>query len=177
MYGGPRHPPEEPSTATTVLTESMVIVEFLADILPSANTLPRDPILRAKARILVSFADSNIVDAIRGYFFIGAPASELFATLEAFRSLLPPTGFAVGEWGIADIAVGLYLIRVLMLLEYEIEKYPVGEGEKTLETLRGKRFERTMKYVEDMKARPSFRATWDEVRDLWVYYCEGAMVN
>ena len=155
----------------------MVIIEFLADIFPSANILPRDPILRAKARILVSVADSKTVDAIRGYYFMSAPASELFATLEAFQALLPPTGFAVGEWSIADIAVGPYLVRILMLLEHEIGKYPVGEGEKTLETLRGKRFERTMKYVEDMKARPSFRATWDEVRDLWVYYCEGAMVN
>ncbi|KAM5541834.1 hypothetical protein V8D89_004563 [Ganoderma adspersum] len=164
-YGGPEHPPGFPSADATVLIESMVIVEFLAEIFPSANLLPRDPVLRAKARIFVSVVDTKVLDSFRGFFFMGAPANELFAGFEAVQALLPPAGgFAVGAWSIADIAAGPYLVRMLMLLEHEIGKYSVGEGKKTLEALRGPRFARVMKYVEDVKAWPSFRATWDEVQ-------------
>ncbi|PIL28265.1 hypothetical protein GSI_09677 [Ganoderma sinense ZZ0214-1] len=136
--------------------------------IPAITLPPGDPVLRPKARILVVITDSKVVDAFRGFFFTGVPADDsLFANFVAFQALLPPTsGFAVGEWSIADVAVGPYLVRMLMLLEHEIGKYPVGEGRKVLETLRGPRFVRVMKYVEDVKAWPSFRATWDEAATL-----------
>nr|VWP01031.1 Extracellular lipase (EC [Ganoderma boninense] len=137
-YGGPKHPPNEPSPDATVLVESMVIVEFLAELFPSSRLLPRDPIHRARARILVSVADSKVVDGFRGFFFAGAPADALFALFEAVQALLPPAGFAVGDgWSIADIAAAPFLVRALMLLEHEIGTYPVGEGRKALEALRG----------------------------------------
>ncbi|KAI1789475.1 hypothetical protein LXA43DRAFT_1062840 [Ganoderma leucocontextum] len=168
-YGGPKHPPGEPSEEATTLIESMVIVEFLAEVFPSANLLPRDLILRAKARIFASVVDSKGTDGFRGFFFTGASASGLLAFFETLQALLPPTGFAVGEWSIADIAAGPFLVRVLMLLEHDIGKYPVGEGKKTFEALRGPRFARIMKYVEDVKAWPSFRATWDEAAALAIW--------
>ena len=160
-----------------MLTESMAIVEFLAEMFPSSSLLPRDPVLRAKARIFASVVDTKILDSFRGFFFMGAPASELFASFEAVQVLLPPAGgFAVGEWSIADVAAGPYLVRMLMLLEHEIGKYPVGEGKRTLEALRGPRLARIMKYVEDVKAWPSFRATWDEVCCCF-FFGSGCMVE
>ena len=114
---GPEHPPEGPSTDATVLTESMVIVEFLAETFPSPNLLPHNPVLRAKARIFVSVVDTKILGSFRAFFFTGAPANELFASFEAIQALLPPDGgFAVGGWSIADIAAGPYLVQMLMLL-------------------------------------------------------------
>ena len=167
-YGGPKHAPEEPSSEATPLIESMVIVEFLGELFPAANLIPRDPVLHAKARIFASIVDTKLLDGLREFFFLGGPASGLLAGFEALQALLPPTGFAVGEWSTADIAAAPYLVRMLMLLEHEIGKYPVGEGMKTLGALREPKFARIMKYVEDAKAWPSFRDTWDEARVLFV---------
>ncbi|KAM5541835.1 hypothetical protein V8D89_004564 [Ganoderma adspersum] len=168
-YGGPKHAPEEPSSEATPLIESMVIVEFLGELFPAANLIPRDPVLHAKARIFASVVDTKILEGLREFFFMGAPASGLLAAFEALQALLPPTGFAVGEWSVADIAAAPFLVRSLMLLEHDIGKYPVGEGKKTFEALHGPKFARILKYVEDAKAWPSFRATWDEAAtlDIW----------
>ena len=170
-YGGPKHAPEEPSSEATPLIESMVIVEFLGELFPAANLIPRDPVLHAKARIFASIVDTKLLDGLREFFFLGGPVSGLLAGFEALQALLPPTGFAVGEWSTADIAAAPYLVRMLMLLEHEIGKYPVGEGKKTLGALREPKFARIMKYVEDAKAWPSFRDTWDEVRVFFACLC------
>ena len=48
--------------------------------------------------------------------------------------------------------------------ERDIGKYPEGQGKQIMETLRGdSKYERIMRYVEDIKAYPTFKATWDEV--------------
>ncbi|PIL28264.1 hypothetical protein GSI_09676 [Ganoderma sinense ZZ0214-1] len=169
-YGGPKHAPEVPSGEATSLIESMVIVEFLGELFPAANLVPRDPLLRAKARIFTSVVETKLLEGLRSHFFMGGPASELIAAFEALQALLPPAGgFAVGEWSTADIAAAPYLVRILMLLKHDIGKYPVGEGKKTMEVLRGPKFARIMQYVEDAKAWPSFRATWDEAATLEIW--------
>ena len=110
----------------------MVIVEFLGDLFPTANLIPADPVLRAKARIFASVVDTKILEAVRGFFFMGADASVVLGSFQALQALLPPTGFAVGAWSIADISAAPFLVRILMLLENDLGKYPVGEGKKTV---------------------------------------------
>ncbi|KAH7909602.1 hypothetical protein BJ138DRAFT_1154831 [Hygrophoropsis aurantiaca] len=42
-YGGPDVPPETPSPDSTKLAESLVLVEFVADLFPQSGILPTDP--------------------------------------------------------------------------------------------------------------------------------------
>ncbi|KAH0834663.1 hypothetical protein J3R83DRAFT_10178 [Lanmaoa asiatica] len=53
-YGGPNVPPEEPSPLSFKLTESYVILEFLADLFPNSGLLPpaSNPTGRARVRFL-----------------------------------------------------------------------------------------------------------------------------
>ncbi|KAG6880625.1 hypothetical protein C0995_005370, partial [Termitomyces sp. Mi166 len=47
-YGGPIVPPDNPSPESTKLAESLVLLEFIADLSKPGNLLPTDPVLRAK---------------------------------------------------------------------------------------------------------------------------------
>jgi glutathione S-transferase len=51
-------------------------------------------------------------------------------------------------------------------LHNDIGAYPEGESKKVIEALSSPQFARFAKYVEDLKARPSFKKTWDEVSSL-----------
>ncbi|EKM49075.1 uncharacterized protein PHACADRAFT_265855 [Phanerochaete carnosa HHB-10118-sp] len=162
-YGGPKVDPEQPSPESTKLRESGVILEFLADLFPDSGLLPKDPVLRAKARLFITVVDGQPFEGFKGYFFMREPATKLIDGLDALQKQLPATGFAVGEkWTIADIAIAPFLARIFLLLENDLGVYPAGDGKKTLEILRGEKFARLNKYYEDVKAQSSFKATWDE---------------
>lgn len=70
----------------------------------------------------------------------------------------------MGDWSIADVAAVPFLARIKLLLENDLGRYPAGEGLKAMEELKKPKFARLMKYIEDAKNRPSFKATWNEVR-------------
>ncbi|KAI0777312.1 thioredoxin-like protein [Trametes elegans] len=170
-YGGPKVAPDDPSPESAKINESVVILEFLADVFPEAQLLPADPVLRAKARLFVNSFDTVFAKGWADFFFMyteGAGKS-LFDALEFVQAALPPTGFVVGQWSIAEIAAGPFLARLLVLLKHDLGTYPVGEGTRALKTLQGPRFARLLKYVEDVKAHPNFKNTWDESLqyDLW----------
>lgn len=165
-YGGPKVSPDAPSDASVKLAESLVILEFLADLFPSAGLLPADPVARAKARFFISVFDSKVFEGFKNAIFMGKPLSELLDALAALQALLPPTGFAAGGSAltIADMAAAPFLGRIYMLLAHELGNYPLGEGKKALDVLKGERFARLNEYMEDIKAQPCWKATWDEVR-------------
>ncbi|TFK89258.1 thioredoxin-like protein [Polyporus arcularius HHB13444] len=167
-YGGPAAPPEDPSPEAVKLTESMVIVEFLADLFPG-KLRPSDPVQLAYARLFIALFDTKVHEAFKGFFFLGAPVSDLLDQLEAIQARLPETGFAVGEFSIADVAAAPFLARIMLLLENDIGKYPVGEGKKAFEELQKPKFARLMKYIADLKARPSFRASYDHAQVLFIW--------
>ena len=70
----------------------------------------------------------------------------------------------MGDWSIADVTAVPFLARIKLLLENDLGRYPAGEGLKAMEELKKPKFARLMKYIEDAKNRPSFKATWNEVR-------------
>ncbi|KAI0671206.1 thioredoxin-like protein [Trametes maxima] len=151
-YGGPRGAPENPSPEATILTESLIILEFLADLFPEARLLPNDPVLRARARLFANAVDTALLDGF-GEFFVaytkdGSLEDALLAELDALRARLPPTGFALGEWSNAEIAAAPSLVRTILLMGNDIGKYPVTRGKEVLAVLRGPRFERRMEYIE-----------------------------
>ncbi|KAI0764703.1 hypothetical protein C8Q74DRAFT_1318335 [Fomes fomentarius] len=161
-YGGPHVPPDQPSPESAKLSESLVLIELIADLRPDAGLLPSDPELRARARLLVIISHDTLHHAFRGFFFRGERADSILPSLEAFQALLVPNGYAVGPWSIADVVVAPMMVRFIRLAGYEIGKYPVGEGKKLLKALAEPKFARFMQYYEMLRQRPSVQATWDE---------------
>ncbi|KAI0350035.1 thioredoxin-like protein [Trametes cingulata] len=163
-YGGPEAPPEDPAPEAAMIPESAIILEFLADLFPEAKLLPSDPVLRAKARLFMAAAETHIIEGFRAFFFARPENAEkvLLDSLEAVQARLPGEGFAIGEWSIADMAAAPFLARIDLLLRHDLGRFPVGEGLRVHKVLQGERFARLRKYLEDIKACPSFKATWDE---------------
>lgn len=141
-----------------------MIIEFLAELFPESNLHPKDLVKRARARYLITIFDTNVFEGYKDFFFLGGPSTPLLDGLEAFQAVLPETGFAVGEWSIADIAAIPFLVRFAMLLENDLGNYPAGEGKKAFAELKSPRFARLWKYIQDAKQRPSLKASYKEVR-------------
>ena len=86
--------------------------------------------------------------------------------VENIQAILPPEGYAIGkEWSIADAAVTPFAARMNVLLKYDLGVWKEGEGRKVYDTLQDDpKYARFKKYYEDVTSRPSFQATFDEVR-------------
>ncbi|PCH44668.1 hypothetical protein WOLCODRAFT_139133 [Wolfiporia cocos MD-104 SS10] len=161
-YGGPQVPPDQPSPDSTKIAESLILVEFVADLYPHAHLLPSDPVLKAKARFFVDTVSTKLVPAWLAFFRSNGPQQAFFDAVAAVQALLPSEGFAVGEYSIADVAVAPFLARAHVALRNEVGAYPVGAGKQVLDTLAEPRFARFQKYWADLQARPNFKATFDE---------------
>ena len=93
------------------------------------------------------------------------PVDELYTAVKYLEALLPDEGYAVGEYSAADIAITPFLARARVTLSNDLGGYPQGEGPKVFEALTNKqgKYPRFAKYFDDLLARESFKATWDEV--------------
>ncbi|KAI0366054.1 thioredoxin-like protein [Pilatotrama ljubarskyi] len=159
-YGGPKAPPEDPAPEAIKINESLIILEFLADLFPEAKLLPSDPVLRAQARLFMNTVDQHLFEGFKRFLFNYTEGAEkaLLDGFEALQMRLPPAGFAVGEWSIADAAAAPFLVRIELLLKHDLGTFPEGEGPKVLQVLQGPKFARVMKYLEDCKTRSSVKA-------------------
>ncbi|KAL7283936.1 hypothetical protein ACG7TL_001208 [Trametes sanguinea] len=170
-YGGPKTSPEDPSPESVKMNESLVILQFIADLFPEAGILPADPVERAKARLFIAATDAPLFDAFRAFFFQCSEGADqtLLKAFQTIQDRLPPTGFAIGEWSMADIATAPMLVRIRLLLKHDMGRYSAGEGRKLFEALQEPKFARLMKYIDDTEQWPSFRDTWDEAAsvELW----------
>ncbi|KAI0360322.1 hypothetical protein OH77DRAFT_1418211 [Trametes cingulata] len=161
-YGGPDVPPDQPSPESVKLAESLVLVEFVADLFPESGILPSDPVQRAKARFFIEGVSSKLIPAWYAHFLRNAPVEDFYSALEYVQSLLPAEGFAIGQFSIADIAIAPFIARTRLSLLNELGKYPEGNGKKVWETATTGKFARFGKYAEDIFARDSFKSTFDE---------------
>ncbi|KAI0781226.1 thioredoxin-like protein [Trametes elegans] len=160
-FGGPNVPPDQPSAESAKLVESMVILEFLADVFPEARLLPADPIQRAKARQFVEIYRNYVFDEFRDAFFRGKPVEGVLAALEKLQDALPPkTGFAAGAWSIADAAVAPLLAGMVLCVRAGIGAYTEENWQKLRAALESETFARFMQYIQDIHERPSFKKTW-----------------
>lgn len=145
-------------------------MEFVADLYPSAGLLPADPVLRAKARFFVDAISTKFVPGWYDFAMRGTGTSEgLFKGVEALQSLLPAEGkYALGdEFTVADIDAAPFLGRLDLTLKNGIGAYTEEEGKKVYETLHtDPKYARYRKYLAALKARDSFKATFDEVGDI-----------
>ncbi|KAH0581702.1 hypothetical protein H2248_011389 [Termitomyces sp. 'cryptogamus'] len=161
-YGGPRVPPDQPSSESTKLSESLIIVEFIADLAGPGKLLPIDLILRAKARFFIDTVANTIGSAFSAVAMRGEPTQKILAAIEKIQSLLPVENYAVGEFTIADIAVAPFFARCEVFLDHGIGLFEEGTGRNVLESLRmDPKFERYRRYWQDLQARESFKKTFD----------------
>ncbi|KAI0674660.1 thioredoxin-like protein [Trametes maxima] len=161
-YGGPDVAPDQPSPDSVKIAESLVLVEFIADLFPKSGLLPADPVKRAQARFFIEGVSGKVVPSWIGYLLGKAPADDFYEAFEYIQGLLPASGFAIGDFSIADVAVAPFLARARVALLNDIGKYPEGEGRKVWETITTGKFARLAKYAEDLAARESVNATFDE---------------
>lgn len=163
-FGGPKVPADQPAPESTKIAESLVLLEFVSDLYPSANLLPKDPVLRAKARFFIDAVSTRFNPAHGSVLRGNGSLEDLIKAFENIQALLPPAGgFAVGEWSIADAAWTPFVARMFVALKNDLGTYPIGEGPKALETiLSSPKLERFQRYWKEVSARPSFAATFDE---------------
>ncbi|KAJ7745588.1 glutathione S-transferase [Mycena maculata] len=163
-FGGPQVPPDQPSPESTKIAESLVLVEFVADLHPESTILPKDPVLRAKARFFIDVVSTKFLPAYMGPVARGQSFEPFWDALQTLQDLLPADKkFAISdEYTAADIAITPFLARMEVWLKNDIGAYKEGEGKKAAEYFfEGQRFARLVKYYEDIKARESFKATFD----------------
>lgn len=166
-YGGPETSPEDPSPSSHKIAQSLVLLEFIADLYPDSPIRPKDPITCAKARF---FIDVFIRSFPAAFFYTaiiqGESFAPMFASIELVQNLLPADKkYALGdEFTIADITVIPYFSRMELCLSRDLGTYPEGDGRKAYERLfSDPKYARFRKYFADLKERESFKATFDEV--------------
>lgn len=164
-YGGPDAPPENPSPESVKLAESLVLVQFVADLFPEANLLPKDPVLRAQTRFFIEVVSSKFIPAYQKFVVRGEGYEELLTAVEAIQDILPATGgYAVGEqYTIADIAITPFIARLKVAATNEVGKYPVGQGREFLQALGGQKYAKYYAYARRLLDRQSYQATFDAV--------------
>lgn len=164
-YGGPDVPPDQPSPDSVKIAESLIIVELVADLFPESSLLPKDPILRAKARFFIDAVSTKLSPGWAGFIIRGEDVEALYKGLEALQSLLPEdkTYAVSNDYTIADIAITPFLARLEVTLKNDLGAYKEGEGKKAWEVYQSDKFAKIRKYFENIKGRASFKATFDEV--------------
>jgi len=159
-YGGPLVPGDQPSPESAKLAESMVIVEFLANVFPESEILPKDPLLCAKARFFAEVS-RGAVPPLFAFARKGESLETLEQELEKLQNLLPDnTKFAVSDdFTIADIAVAPFIARLEVWIDNEIGVFNTTKGKEFAATL-DEKFAKFMKYYNNIKARESMKKTF-----------------
>ena len=176
-YGGPKVSPDDPSPESVKLAESLVLTEFVADLFPNSDLLPKDPVTRARARFVIDFVSNKFL-AVGGAFFFakGGPIEPVVEALETLQTLLPPVGhgkYLLGDkFTLADIALAPFLGRQLLVsLPHGIGKFDKEDGKRLYEIVQGPKFERLRQYFSDISERKSWKDTFPEVSLIfWIYH-------
>ncbi|TFY78989.1 hypothetical protein EWM64_g5022 [Hericium alpestre] len=136
-----------PSLDSIKLTESLVLVEFVADLYPNSTLLLRDPVRRAQAGFFLDFV-SKVISPFFAFSIRGEPAEPLLAGFEALQGQLDKGTFAIGDdFTIADVALAPFLGRIELFTREDEGLFKKSEGRRD--------------YFEAVTSRPSFKASFD----------------
>jgi len=163
-YGGPDVPGDQASPLATVITESPIIMEFIADLRPETGLLPADPVGRANVRMFIDTVNTQLVPAFLRFLKEGASYKPVLDGVRAVQKRLPDHGkWAVGDtFTIADIAAAPFIARIGLPGKYGVGKYAAGEDRLLRDALDSPEFARFNAYGVRLFERPSFKATYDE---------------
>ncbi|KAH7925070.1 hypothetical protein BV22DRAFT_1195477 [Leucogyrophana mollusca] len=173
-YGGPEAPPEDPSPLAEKITESSVILQFIADIYPESGLLPENPILRARVRFFIDSVTTKLTYPYLDFLSGLKTYASLLEGIDAIQELLPAAGeYAVGNtYTIADATIVPVAAWLMLTCQTEVGKFAPGEARKLGEELHGLRYARFLEYTRMMLERPSTKAVFDEglVESVWRIY-------
>jgi len=164
-YGGPDVDPSNPSPESVKLTESLVLVEFIADLYPESQILSTDPVQRAQARFLVDYTSTKLLPAWFGYSFRGEGIENVVKVTEVLQQYLEQ--FAKPYLGgdhlnIADIALAPFLGRIELQLRNDVGAFPAGQGPKVHALLfTNPKFATLQRYCAALFARESYKEHFD----------------
>ena len=166
VYGSPRSEPEHPSAESAKLSESLVLLEFVADLHPDSGLLPHDPVERARVRFFIDTVSNKLFAPTFAFFYRGEAPEGFIEALAETQELLSPSGFAVGDhFTIADAALAPFLGRWELQLRNDVGKYAEGTGPRVHAILfQSERFSRLQKYLANITSRQSFKNSFDSVR-------------
>ena len=152
-------PPDQPSAESFKLAESLVILEFVADLFPASGLLPSDPIERAKVRFFVDATATNLQPAFLGFLRTGDGTDALIAALKEVQSLLTSGApFAVGnKFTIADAALAPWLYRLELSLEDNIGAFTEADRKRVSDVYEGETLRVLREYFSAIKSRKSFK--------------------
>ena len=169
MYGSPKSDPEHPSPESVKLAESLVLVEFVADLYPDSGLLPKDPVERARVRSFIEVT-TKVSQPFVAFLYRGEAPDNFIAAVAEIQELLSPSGFAVGDrFTIADAALAPFLGRWELFFRNDVGKYVEGTGPRVYQELfQSERFARLQKYFANISSRQSFKNSFDSVRLLHV---------
>ncbi|KAN0085643.1 hypothetical protein V8E55_006777 [Tylopilus felleus] len=172
-YGGPDVSPEEPSPLSSKITESYVILEFLADLFPNSTLLPpaSNPTARARVRFFIDVVkrdvEAPLLDINRG---VPGAHEKLVQGLAKIQSLLPdPEAADGGEYAMgkdftnADCAIVPLLAALDAVVKMEYENAELGDTKQFGEMMAGAKFERLIRYKKALWERESVKKVLDLV--------------
>ncbi|KAF9467508.1 hypothetical protein BDZ94DRAFT_1280206 [Collybia nuda] len=84
-YGGPKTAPDQPLLESQKITESLILLEFVADI--SAKLLPKDPVQRARVRFFIDAVSISVAPLLHSIAVLGETPKNLYKGLETLQSL------------------------------------------------------------------------------------------
>ena len=121
--------------------------------------------LRAKARLFIDAVSTKFAPANFSVLHNGGDPAPLVDALVHLQALLPPQGFAIGEFSAADIAIAPFIARTELNLENDLGGFPAGkgEGQRILELIRSPKLARWQEYSKAVLAHPAVASTFDRV--------------
>jgi glutathione S-transferase len=158
--------PENPTPESAKIPESLVLLEFVADLYPESGLLPKDPVERARVRLFIDVISNKLFAPYMAFFIRGEAPDDFIAAIAEVQELLSSSGFAVGDhFTIADAALAPFLGRWELLLRHDVGKFAEGTGPRVHAVLfQSERFSRLQKYVANISSRQSFKNSFDPVR-------------
>jgi glutathione S-transferase len=167
-YGGSDVPPDQPSPESAKIAESLVLIQFFADLAPKSDLLPQDALGKARVRFFLDAVSNKIQPNLSKWANGSGSYDAFFEALDAIQDQLPPVGkgkYIFGDkFTLADIAIAPFLGRALLIqLKDGLGKFDKEEAKRGWEHFQGPKYERVRQYIDDIVARPSWKSTFDEV--------------
>ncbi|KAG8712367.1 hypothetical protein FRC11_000319 [Ceratobasidium sp. 423] len=155
---GPKSDPTNPHPQSAKLTESLVPLEFIADLYPESNLLSPNPVKRPYA----------VFGPLYATVLGGAPPEGLYDGLVALQGLLDVhlgTGPFLGgdKINIADAAMAPFFARIDAHFRSDVGTWASGEGPKMhAEIFGSERFGTLQRYIQALLARETVKNSFPE---------------
>ncbi|CAE6478385.1 hypothetical protein RSOLAG22IIIB_01719 [Rhizoctonia solani] len=165
-YGGPKVDPANPSPDSVKIAESLVLLEFIADLYPNSGLLSANPVERAQSRFAIDLISTKVLPAFFAFSWKGESKEALYDGLLAFQDQLElhAKPFLGGhKISIADAAIAPFIARLEAQLRKDVGGFATGEGPKVYdEIFKGERFKTFSKYAQALLARETIKQSFPE---------------